>query len=240
MSASGLGCVKTPTLAARVETSRRNCIPESQIILHTRSVMPSWRIVFSTFRRCMSFYTARVISDRGRRSHMPMLVRFAPKADKRADVLGRPLGAKTGNETLPPSLCTNTCSIVSGSCSKCEAYRSLRLRKEGFLAIQQRSNSGTEHHEICASATPASDSGRCRSRYHFRLLFCSEPSWCVVSDDRNNQDRRSVPGRRRRRHSRALASGRGRSRGPDDGDREPSWRGRGDRNRSRGARCSRW
>src|SRR5258706_13796952 len=43
--------------AARVETSRRNCVPESQIILHTRGVMPSWRIVFSTFRDCMSFYT---------------------------------------------------------------------------------------------------------------------------------------------------------------------------------------
>src|SRR6266571_6111869 len=57
MTAMGLGCVKTPTLAARVETSRRNCVPESQIILHTRGVMPSWRIVFSTFRDCMSFYT---------------------------------------------------------------------------------------------------------------------------------------------------------------------------------------
>src|SRR5262249_10240286 len=60
MSGVGLGCVKTPTLAARVETSRRNCIPENQIILHTRGVMPSWRIVFSTFRDCMSFHTARV------------------------------------------------------------------------------------------------------------------------------------------------------------------------------------
>ena len=62
-------CVKTPTVAARVETSRRNCIPESQIILHTRGVMPSWRIVFSTFRRCMSFYTARVITGKARREH---------------------------------------------------------------------------------------------------------------------------------------------------------------------------
>src|SRR5262249_43165321 len=56
-SVPGLGCVKTPTLAARVETSRRNCIPESQTILHTRGVMLSWRIVFSTFRDCMSFDT---------------------------------------------------------------------------------------------------------------------------------------------------------------------------------------
>src|SRR5215471_6762387 len=50
MSLVGLGCVKTSTLAAGVEASRRNCIPESQILLHTRDVMPSWRIVFSTFR----------------------------------------------------------------------------------------------------------------------------------------------------------------------------------------------
>src|SRR5262249_56219433 len=61
MSEKGLGCVKTSTLAAGVEASRRNCIPESQILLHTRDVMPSWRIVFSTFRGCMSFYTASVI-----------------------------------------------------------------------------------------------------------------------------------------------------------------------------------
>src|SRR5260370_30765775 len=52
------GHVAAVHLAARVEASRRNCVPESQIILYTRGVMPSWRIVFSTFRDCMSFYTA--------------------------------------------------------------------------------------------------------------------------------------------------------------------------------------
>src|SRR5262249_14017873 len=45
MTAS-VGCVKTPTLAARVETSRRNCVSESQIILHTRGVMTSRRNCF--------------------------------------------------------------------------------------------------------------------------------------------------------------------------------------------------
>src|SRR5262249_39396125 len=34
-----------------------NCISESQIILHTPGSIPCWRIVFSTFRECMSFYT---------------------------------------------------------------------------------------------------------------------------------------------------------------------------------------
>src|SRR6516162_6687612 len=57
MSASGLGCAKTPALALHVETSRSNCISESQIILHPPGSMPCWRIVFSTFRGCMSFYT---------------------------------------------------------------------------------------------------------------------------------------------------------------------------------------
>src|SRR5258706_2517453 len=75
----GLGCVKTPTLAARVEASRRNCVPESQIILHTRGVMPSWRIVFSTFRDCMSFYTARV--KPGRASDVRSTTALPPKAD---------------------------------------------------------------------------------------------------------------------------------------------------------------
>src|SRR5262245_3147243 len=82
MSALGLGRVKAPTLAARVETSRRNCIPESQVILHTRGVMPSWRIVFSTFRDCMSFYTARVKLDQDGQRQTIVHVRFAPKADK--------------------------------------------------------------------------------------------------------------------------------------------------------------
>src|SRR5262245_12908148 len=61
MSLVGLGCAKTPALAPRVEISLSNCISESQIILYTRGWMPCWRIVFSTFRGCMSFYTARVI-----------------------------------------------------------------------------------------------------------------------------------------------------------------------------------
>src|SRR6516165_183456 len=63
MSEKGLGCVKTLTLAAGVEASRRNCIPESQVLLHTLDVMPSWRIVFSTFRGCMRFYTSSVINE---------------------------------------------------------------------------------------------------------------------------------------------------------------------------------
>src|SRR5438094_6696788 len=77
MTGSGLGCVKTPTVAASVETSRRNCVPESQIILHTRGVMPSWRIVFSTFRDCMSFHTARVNHVRPTRPTSSRDVRFS-------------------------------------------------------------------------------------------------------------------------------------------------------------------
>src|SRR5258705_13860391 len=53
----GLGCAKTPAVAPHVEISPSNCIPKSQIILHTRASMPCWRIVFSTFYGCMSFYT---------------------------------------------------------------------------------------------------------------------------------------------------------------------------------------
>src|SRR5262245_15038754 len=43
MSESGLGCAKTPAVAPHVEISPGNCIPESQIILHTRGSMPCWR-----------------------------------------------------------------------------------------------------------------------------------------------------------------------------------------------------
>ena len=90
MSGSGLGCAKTPAVAPHVEISPSNCIPESQIILHTRGVMPSWRIVFSTFRDCMSFYTARVIRVRPMQSTASSDVRFTSNsvrisAEKRID-----------------------------------------------------------------------------------------------------------------------------------------------------------
>jgi len=56
-SVPGLGRAKTPALAPHVEISLSNCISNSQIILHTRGSMPCRRIVFFTFRGCMSFYT---------------------------------------------------------------------------------------------------------------------------------------------------------------------------------------
>src|SRR5262249_124086 len=64
MSLMGLGGVKTLALLARVESSRGNCASWSQIILRAWRSMPCWRIAFSTFRRCMSFHTARVKSAR--------------------------------------------------------------------------------------------------------------------------------------------------------------------------------
>src|SRR5260370_30198956 len=62
MAAVGLGCAKTPAVAPHVEISLSNCICGSQIILHKRRSMPCRRIVFSTFRGCMSFYTGSVSS----------------------------------------------------------------------------------------------------------------------------------------------------------------------------------
>src|SRR5262245_65728503 len=55
MSQSGLGCAKTLAVAPHVEISPGNCIPESQIILHTRGSMPCWRMLFSNFGGCRSF-----------------------------------------------------------------------------------------------------------------------------------------------------------------------------------------
>src|SRR5258707_3532307 len=66
MTAVGLGCAKTPAVAPHVELSLSNCICGSQIILHKRRSMPCRRIVFSTFRGCMSFYTGS--SSRGNRT----------------------------------------------------------------------------------------------------------------------------------------------------------------------------
>jgi len=81
-SAMGLGCAKTPALAPHVEISLSNCISESQIILHTRGSMPCWRIVFSTFCGCMSFYTARVIRVTSTQPLASPDVRFASNTDR--------------------------------------------------------------------------------------------------------------------------------------------------------------
>src|SRR6266446_4853822 len=84
MTALGLGCAKTPARAPHVEISLINCISESQIILHARGSMPCWRIVFSTFRGCMSFYTARVISVGSIRCRRSPHVRFASESGRKA------------------------------------------------------------------------------------------------------------------------------------------------------------
>ena len=60
MSHMGLGCVKTPTPAARVENLAAIAQHERHIILRTIDSMQRKRIIFSTFFRCMSFHTARV------------------------------------------------------------------------------------------------------------------------------------------------------------------------------------
>ena len=63
MSEMGLGRVKTPTSAAR-----RSILEKLHVMrtddLPTRNLISCWRIVFSTFFQCMSFYTASVISNR--------------------------------------------------------------------------------------------------------------------------------------------------------------------------------
>src|SRR5258708_18902772 len=80
MSESGLGCAKTPAVAPHVEISLSNCICGSQIILHKRRSMPCRRIVFSTFRGCMSFYTGSVKSGGDDQGESEAHVGIAPKA----------------------------------------------------------------------------------------------------------------------------------------------------------------
>jgi hypothetical protein len=82
MSPPGLGCAKTPAVAPHVEISLSNCICGSQIILHKRRSMPCRRIVFSTFRGCMSFYTGSVIHDRGGQA-TPHSCPLRPESDRR-------------------------------------------------------------------------------------------------------------------------------------------------------------
>src|SRR5262249_2405760 len=97
LSAVGLGCAKTPAPAAHVEASRRNCASWSRMMLRARCSIPCWRIVFSTFRRCMSFYTARVMSARSTGSQRGRHFRFAPESD------GRPPRCKSVAQCQEPT-----------------------------------------------------------------------------------------------------------------------------------------
>src|SRR5262249_41875007 len=53
-------CENSSARRAR-RNSQRNCAPWSRIVLRARCSIPCWRIVFSTFRNCMSFHTGWVI-----------------------------------------------------------------------------------------------------------------------------------------------------------------------------------
>jgi hypothetical protein len=61
---------------ARVMTDNGDC-----------RAIPRWRIVFSTFFRCMSFYTARVIFDRGEAGSKSRHVGYAPESGSEISVL---------------------------------------------------------------------------------------------------------------------------------------------------------
>src|SRR5262249_38202865 len=76
----GLGCAKTPAPAAHVETTRRNCAPWSRMMLRARCSTPCWRVVFSTFRRCMSFYKPGSSSTHAVEATRPCLSASPPKA----------------------------------------------------------------------------------------------------------------------------------------------------------------
>jgi hypothetical protein len=72
--------------------------------------MFSWRIVFSTFRECMSFYTARVKS--GKAHNEQMLSAFHPKADMRPVILRL-------NIKYAPRLFPSQCNyLVAGGANK--------------------------------------------------------------------------------------------------------------------------
>jgi hypothetical protein len=73
--------VKTPAPAARVECLEEIAHHESQIMLRIHRSIPRWRIVFSTFFQCMSFYTARV--KPGKAHYEQMFSGMHPIADIR-------------------------------------------------------------------------------------------------------------------------------------------------------------
>jgi hypothetical protein len=135
MSQMGLGCAKTPALAPHVEISLSNCIFESQIILHTRGSMPCWRIVFSTFRGCMSFYTARV--KLGHPGDVRLHDHSSPESGSPFAILLCRKSARTGCEqSQQSSLYSITSSARTsndGGTSSPSDFAVLRLRTVSYL-----------------------------------------------------------------------------------------------------------
>ena len=80
MSAPGLGGVKTQASAARVEYLEGIARRESQIMLRPSGATPGWRIVFFTFRRCMSFHTGSVKMRKSHSEHI--LDRCTPESGR--------------------------------------------------------------------------------------------------------------------------------------------------------------
>src|SRR5262249_30968146 len=86
MSGFGLGRAETPTPAAHVGTTCSNLPSLCRMMLRARCLIPCWKIVFSTFRRCMSFHTARVRLDQDGLRPAIVHVPFTPKVDRRFTV----------------------------------------------------------------------------------------------------------------------------------------------------------
>src|SRR4029077_20642535 len=82
----------------------------------------------------------RVIHDRCGRGHESMSVRFCPKADKRADLLGRPLCANTGNDKTYSITSSGRPSSIGGT-SRPIAFAALRLITSSNLVGCSTANS---------------------------------------------------------------------------------------------------
>ena len=91
MSQMGLGCAKTPAVAPHVEISAGNCIPESQIILHTAK--------FDALLENCVFYILRMyeflhrVGHNRKGSQRAYSVRITPKSRHRRCALALPICA---------------------------------------------------------------------------------------------------------------------------------------------------
>ncbi len=136
MSLVGLGCAKTPAPAAHVETSRRNCAAWSRIVLRARCSIPCWRIVFSTFRNCMSFHTGWVIRAGSTHSRRVRHVRFRSESDRRRSKCDPSLRAKRRHShcsRFPYSITSSASASIVGGISRPSAFAVLRLMTRSNL-----------------------------------------------------------------------------------------------------------
>jgi hypothetical protein len=162
-------------------------------MLHTRHPISDLRIVFSTFRRCMSFYTARVrlghsATSRfaGKRTRLKRFTSTRPNKRDRSSLCGRSL-ARVPRDPESEPLAASRRSPIPATMSIAEEARGRRGPRRGRSSALARSIDLDQPKKegpggINFRARPTRSGARCQSRFSSRRIR-TVPRRLVPRDD---------------------------------------------------------